>query len=274
MPRSDPAPRDPLVGTRIDGRYTVRGTLGRGGMGVVYDGVHDELGRHVAIKVLNAAWASDPNAVARFLREARTAGSLSHGNIVDVSDLGRLPDGRPYLVMPKVRGTDLAALLRKSGRQPPKRVAELLSGAAAALDLIHAKGLVHRDIKPENLMYVVREDGSETVMLLDFGIAALVASNEPRLTRQGAIFGTPEYLPPEVWDGKLPDGRGDVYALATVAFELMTGELPFTAENVMQILPMKLKTDAPRMSYVSGMRFPDVIEEVVARGLAREPNDR
>jgi serine/threonine-protein kinase len=265
---------DPLIGARIDGRYTVRGKLGHGGMGVVYDGVHDELGRSVAIKVLNAAWAADPTAVARFLREARTAGSFTHGNIVDVSDLGRLPDGRPYLVMPKIAGIDLATLLRESGAQPPKRVAELLLGVGAALDLIHAKGLVHRDIKPENLMYVVREDGSETVMLLDFGIAALVASNEPRITRRGSIFGTPEYLPPEVWDGKLPDRRGDVYALATVAFELMTGVLPFTAENVMQILPMKLKSNAPSMASASAMSFAVEIEAVIARGLAREPSDR
>src|SRR5688572_2211109 len=188
--------RDTLIDTRIEGRYTVHRELGRGGMGVVYEGVHDELGRQVAIKVLNTAWASDPTAVARFLREARVASSFSHGNIVDVQDLGRLPDGRPFLIMPKIVGTDLTALLAKSGPQPAKRVAELLTGVAAALDLIHAKGFVHRDIKPENLMYVVREDGSETVMLLDFGIAAAVMSNEPRLTGQGAIFGTPQFMPP------------------------------------------------------------------------------
>jgi serine/threonine protein kinase len=176
MAELDPPPRDPLIGAHIDGRYTVRSLIGRGGMGVVYGAVHDQLERPVAIKVLNAAWSSDPVAVERFLREARTAGSLSHGNIVDVTDLGRLPDGRPYLVMPKVEGENLAALLNAGGPQPPKRVAELLIGVASALDLIHAKGLVHRDIKPENLMYVVREDGSETVMLLDFGIAALLLS--------------------------------------------------------------------------------------------------
>src|SRR3954447_14761784 len=106
MTQSKAATADDLVGERIDGRYTLRGVLGQGGMGVVYDGVHDELGRPVAIKVLNAAWASDRTAVERFLREARTASSFSHGNIVDVSDLGRLSDGRPYLVMPKINGVD------------------------------------------------------------------------------------------------------------------------------------------------------------------------
>jgi serine/threonine protein kinase len=274
--QADTQPRwdDPLIGLEIDRRYVISGVLGRGGMGVVYEGVHTELGRPLAIKVLNPAWASDPEAVERFLREARTASSLSHANIVDVTDLGRLADGRPYLVMPKIVGMDIATVLTESGPLPPRRVAELLSGVASALDLIHSKGYVHRDIKPENLMYVVREDGSETVMLLDFGIAALMLSNKPRLTAQGTIFGTPEYLAPEVCGGKLPDGRGDVYALATVAFELITGQLPFKAETPLQLLPMKVQIAAASLSSVSGTPFSPELEAVMARGLARLPDQR
>jgi serine/threonine protein kinase len=274
MTDASPAEHDSLLGARIDGRYTVLRELGRGGMGVVYEGVHDDLGRPVAIKVLNLAWASDPTAVARFLREARTASSFSHPNIVDVTDLGRLPDGRPYLIMPKITGTDLAAMLTENGAQPAKRVAQLLVGVAAALDVIHAKGFVHRDIKPENLMYVVREDGSETVMLLDFGIAAAVMSNEPRLTGQGAIFGTPQFMPPEVCNGGMPDARGDVYALATVAFELITGVLPFGDDNMMRVLTAKLTSDPPTLSQASGVPFPPELEAVIARGLARDPAER
>jgi serine/threonine-protein kinase len=270
----DAASTDPLIGSRIDGRYTVYAVLGQGGMGVVYEGVHDELGRQVAIKVLNAAWATDPTAVERFLREARTASSFSHSNIVDVMDLGRLSDGRPYLVMPKIAGIDLATLLSDTGPQPAKRVAALLSGVASALDLVHAKGYVHRDIKPENLMYVVREDGSETVMLLDFGIAAAVMSSGPRLTRQGAIFGTPQYMPPEVCAGGRPDARGDVYALAGVAFELITGALLFPIDDIMQLMTMKVTTDAPTLAAASGTTFPPELEAVIARGLARNPQDR
>ncbi|HEX4353008.1 MAG TPA: protein kinase, partial [Polyangiales bacterium] len=265
---------DPLIGGHIEGRYTLLGIIGRGGMGVVYEGIHDELGRHVAIKVLNAAWAADRVAVERFLREARTASSFSHGNIVDVSDLGRLPDGRPYLVMPKIDGTDLATMLYDVGPQPAKRVAELLRGVASALDLIHAKGYVHRDIKPENLMYVAREDGSETVILLDFGIAALMMSNDRRLTSQGQVFGTPHYMAPEAATGDVTDARGDVYALATVAFELICGTLPFTTDNPMQLLSMKLVNDPPSMTEVTGMSFPVALEEVMARGLARDIDAR
>jgi serine/threonine-protein kinase len=169
---------------------------------------------------------------------------------------------------------DLAAVLSGSGRQPAKRVAELLSGVASALDLIHAKGYVHRDIKPENLMYVVREDGSETVMLLDFGIAALVMSNEPRLTQQGTVFGTPEYLPPEVCKGEQADGRGDVYALATVAFELISGKLPFQFESPLQLIPLKAQLPAASLFQVTGVSYPTALEAVMARGLASAPENR
>ena len=268
------AQSDPLIGTRLDGRYLIKEVLGRGGMGVVYGGVHEKLDREVAIKVLGAGLGTDSVAAQRFLREARIASNLSHGNVVDVSDLGHLPDGRPYLVMPKVQGVDFATLLQREGHFPPARVVELLRGVASALDLVHAKGLVHRDVKPENLMHVIREDGSETVMLLDFGIATLLGPEIVRLTAEGRIVGTPAYLPPELVSGEGSDRRGDIYALATVAFELITGRLPYMAENPMKLLPMKMSFDAPRMGLVSGNDYPDKLEAAIARGLARDPARR
>jgi eukaryotic-like serine/threonine-protein kinase len=266
--------RDPLVGTRIDGRYIVVGVLGRGGMGVVYDGMHEQLGRSVAIKVLGPGVAGDANAVQRFLREARIASQLTHGNIVEVSDLGTLPDGRPYLVMAKLAGTDLSRLLEKQGPQTPGRTVELLRGAAAALDLVHAKGFVHRDVKPENLMHIVREDGSEAVLLLDFGIVGLASPDSQRLTAEGVVFGTPCYLAPEVVRGEAPSASSDTYALATVAFELMTGRAPFVSSNVMQLLQLKMSQDPPRMSVAAGFRVDPAVEAAVAKSLSRDPNAR
>lgn len=266
--------RDPLVGTRIDDRYLVRGVLGRGGMGVVYEGVHERLGRQVAIKVLGPGIAGDRNAVERFLREARTASQLTHGNIVDVSDLGALPDGRPYLVMAKLEGIDLCSLLHQRGPQTPRRTVELLRGAAAALDLIHAKGYVHRDVKPENLMHVVREDGSEAVLLLDFGIVGLVSPEHQRLTAQGTVFGTPAYLAPEAIRGAPPHPLSDIYALATVCYELITGHTPFSSDNPLQLMQMKLAREAPPLSSIAGFDFPEAIERAVARGLTHDPAAR
>jgi len=267
-------PRDPLVGTRIDGRYIVVGVLGRGGMGVVYDGMHEQLGRSVAIKVLGPGVAGDANAVQRFLREARIASQLTHGNIVEVSDLGTLPDGRPYLVMAKLAGIDLSKILEKHGPQSAGRTVELLRGAAAALDLVHAKGFVHRDVKPENLMHIVREDGSEAVLLLDFGIVGLASPDSTRLTAEGVVFGTPCYLAPEVVRGDTPSPASDTYALATVAFELMTGRAPFISTNVMQLLQLKMSQDAPRMSVAAGFRIDPAVDAVVATGLSRDPYAR
>ena len=266
-------PRDPLLGARLDGRYRIRSVHGRGGMGVVYAAVHEDLRRDVAVKVLDKNWATDRNAIERFLQEARTASGLSHGNIVDVLDLGRLPDGRPYLVMPLILGADLATVLAEEGPQHPKRVATLLTGVASALDLIHAKGLVHHDIKPENLMRVQREDGSETVVVLDFGIAG---ARFPLDGRGMELFdrGTPEFMPPEAASGVVPDRRGDIYALATVAFELMTGRLPFDSNDDAELATLKATRPPSSMTFASGHSFPLALEAVVARGLATRPAER
>jgi serine/threonine-protein kinase len=269
-----PKPTDPLIGARLDGRYLLTGVLGKGGMGVVYEGLHEALGRPVAVKVLSAAIAAEEVVVQRFLREARIAAGLGHGNIVDVSDLGHLPDGRPYLVMPRIIGISFSELLAQYGPQSVARVVELLRGVASALDLVHAKGLVHRDVKPENLMFVVREDGSETVMLMDFGIAVLISPAAVRLTGEGVVCGTPAYIAPESARGEDADHRVDVYALATVAFELLTGELPFDSENPLRILPMKAFRDPPRLCDRTDRQFPDAVEAVLARGLARLPEER
>lgn len=267
---------DLLIGTKLGGRYRITGILGTGGMGVVYEAQHEELGRAVAIKVLGAAWAADDAAIERFMREARTASTIGHPNIVDVHDLGRLEDGRPFLVMERLEGRSLADLLNDDGRQPIDRVATVVREIAAALDATHSKGIVHRDIKPENLIVVKREDGTEHVKLLDFGLAAFArpSRNTARLTRQGQMHGTPHYMAPEATGEELPDHRADIYSLAVVAYELITSKVPFDSENPLRILTRKMNEDPPRLADADGEVFDDALELVMQRALAREPADR
>jgi eukaryotic-like serine/threonine-protein kinase len=269
--------QDPLLGALIDGRFRVMATIGEGGMGKVYEALHEGLGRVVAIKVLGAAWASDEASILRFQREARTASNIGHRAIVDVSDLGRLDDGRPYLVMERLRGASLADLLDEHGRLPPDRVAHLITEVASALDEVHARGIVHRDIKPDNVMVVPGEQGGpEQVKLLDFGLAAfaLPSAENARLTRIGQINGTPHYMAPESGEEAMPDYRADVYSMAVVAYELLTGFVPFDSKNPMQILTRKMHEDPPSMQYLSGLEFSEHVEQVMARGLARLPDER
>jgi eukaryotic-like serine/threonine-protein kinase len=274
----DPPPtRDPLLGALIDGRFRVMAPIGEGGMGKVYEALHEGLGRVVAIKVLGAAWASDEATILRFQREARTASNIGHHAIVDVSDLGRLDDGRPYLVMERLRGQSFADLLDEHGRLPPDRVAHLVNEVASALDAVHARGIVHRDIKPENLIAIRGEDGGpEQVKLLDFGLAAfaLPSAENARLTRHGQMHGTPHYMAPESGDEAMPDYRADVYSLAVVAYELLTGFVPFDSKNPLQILTRKMHEDPPTIQDRSGLEFSEDVEQVMARGLARLPDDR
>ena len=268
---SDPTrPTDPLIGAHIEGRYIVERIQGRGGTSVVYAGIHEELQREVAIKVLDEASAADPEALERFVFEARMGSSIAHGNVVGVSDFGHLPDGRPFLVMPMIAGTDMATMLAQEGPQHPRRVAALLKGVAAALGLMHARGIVHRDIKSENLMHVAHEDGTETSLVLDFGITAM---------RVGEVgyedgSGTPEFMPPEALNGELFDYRGDIYSLATVAFELITGMLPFESEDLADLRKKKNRRPPRRLSESGERDFPPALEAAIARGLSVRPEDR
>ncbi|MFW5925464.1 MAG: protein kinase domain-containing protein [Myxococcota bacterium] len=276
-PFDDEAPGDPLLGSLIDGRFRVMKLIGEGGMGRVYDALHEGLGRPVAIKVLGAAWASDEQAIRRFQREARTASSIGHRAIIDISDLGRLDDGRPYLVMERLHGDSFADLLDEHGRLEAERVAHLVGEVASALDAVHARGIVHRDIKPENLITVADpEGGAEQVKLLDFGLAAfaLPGAETARLTRHGQMHGTPHYMAPEAAGENLPDYRADVYSLAVVAFELLTGSVPFDSNNPLQILTRRMHEDPPTMREQAGLDLGDALERVLARGLARDPQHR
>ena len=267
---------DPLVGTLIAGKYRVIGVLGKGGVGVVYEARHETLGREAAIKVLSANWSMDETAVRRFQREARSASGLGHPNIVDVYDFGELDDGRPYLIMERLHGESLADVLQREGRMSPARVGRWIRKAAAALDIVHAQGIVHRDIKPDNLIIATHADGSRTLKLVDFGLASLAlrTGDRDRLTRHGMIFGTPEYLAPECGDSDALDLRADIYSLGVTAFELLCGVPPFEGTHPAKVLLQKRQKPAPNMRRASGIPFPYAVEAVLSRALARNPEQR
>ncbi len=266
-----------LIGRIVAGRYRVTKLLGRGGMGVVFEGEHLELEKRVAIKVLVAGYARDLEALARFEREARTAAKLGHPNIVATLDLGRLDTGEPFLVMEHLDGHDLVELVRAAGRGEltRDRMLRVLDQIGAALDVIHEAGVVHRDIKAENVLLVAGPGGREVVKVVDFGLATLADAERrgARLTREGMVIGTPEYIAPECVRGALGGPAADRYALAVLAFELASGMAPFEGPVPMEILVSKLTTDAPSLSSVTRRPSP-ALDAVLARGLARDPAER
>lgn len=262
-----------LIGTIVGGRYRLLRPLAAGGLGRIYEAVHVELGRPVAIKVLSDEVARNAEAIKRFQREAQTASQLGHPNIVDVHDFGRTADGRPYLAMERLEGRDLDDELAAHGRLPVERVLEILAPVASALDAVHAKGIVHRDIKPANIFLARRSNGSEQIKLLDFGLAAFHERGD-RLTQLGTVVGTPHYMPPESAEGALCGPEGDVYSLAVVAYECISGVLPFDAQLASGVLVKKVARPAPTMSARTKRPHDPAIEAVLSRALSRNPSRR
>jgi len=221
-------------GQLIAGRYAIQGVIGAGGMATIVEATHVELGSRVAIKVLNTLSTSS-EAIDRFLREARAIFPLRSENVCRVLDLGRLPEGPPFIVMEFLDGTDFAQAFRTT-QVPPARAASLILQACRGLGEAHALGIVHRDIKPANLFLTKRSDGTELVKVLDFGISKLRVEGVENLTVDGQILGTPRYMAPEQFGGtKETDARADVWAIGLVLYKLIAGRLPYTATSIVDI---------------------------------------
>jgi tRNA A-37 threonylcarbamoyl transferase component Bud32 len=262
-------------GTRA-GDYVIEGPLGAGGMGEVYAGRHPLIGKRVAIKVLRRELASRPASAERFLREARAVNQIDHPNVVDVFAVGRLDDGRLYLVMDLLDGQSLRARLQ-AGVVPTAVALDLLGQIAAAIDAAHAKGVIHRDLKPDNVMLTGPAD-RPTAHVLDFGIAKLVADaagdEVATLTGQGAWLGTPAYMAPEQWTADGAVAASDRYALAVVAFELLTGRPPFAASSLPAMMEQHFRAAVPSVATAAGRVLSAGLDEVFARGLAKDPAAR
>jgi serine/threonine protein kinase len=226
------------IGEVLAGKYELVALVGQGGMGAVYEARHKILGRRFAIKVLRPELCDRPTMMERFQREAMAAGALENDNIAAVTDLGVAPDGAPYLVMEFLEGENLAALLARQGPLAAPRAADIVRQAAYGLLAAHDKGIVHRDLKPENLFVCRRNDGTDLVKILDFGIAKLqLEPRDANITATGASIGTPHYMAPEQARGeKRVDHRVDLYALGVILYELLAGAVPHPGDSYNEIL--------------------------------------
>ena len=258
-----------LVVAALGRDYQVEGEIGRGGMSVVYRARDLRLNRMVAVKVLPPELAYDPAIRTRFTREAQTSAQLSHAHIVPIFDVGER-SGIAYFVMALVTGGNLASLLAYEPRQPVDEVRRLLREIADGLAFAHMRGVIHRDIKPDNIL-LDRESGR--AMVTDFGIAQAIEAGT-RLTVTGIAVGTPAYMSPEQAVGEREvDGRSDIYSLGVVAYQMLTGRLPFTAGNSLALL-MKHVADQPRAIAELRPDVPKALRDAVERALAKLPEDR
>jgi eukaryotic-like serine/threonine-protein kinase len=267
--------RDPYVGSIIDGRYKVETVLGEGGMGVVYRCSHTIIGKKLALKVLRADLARDGEVTERFLNEAKSASAIGNPHIIDISDFGQLPDGSTYFVMEYLMGQSLTGAIDVGQSMPLPRIVKVGRQLGEALAAAHAAGIVHRDLKPDNIFLIERGSEKDFVKILDFGIAK-VSSSEGKLTRAGAVFGTPHYMSPEQAAGMQVDHRGDIYSLGIILYELAAGRTPFDADNFMGVLtqhmykaPPSLREMAPNPAEIS-----EGLEAIVAKCLAKRPELR
>jgi serine/threonine-protein kinase len=253
--------------------FTLEGEIGRGGMGVVYHARDERLKRKVAVKVLPPELAFREEIRIRFLREAETAARLSHPHIVPIHSVGEGPEGLVYFVMAYVDGESLGARLKRRGRLPPEEARRILMETADALGAGHALGIVHRDVKPDNILL---EGSRGRTVLTDFGIAkALTSSSGPgTLTATGVAIGTPHYMSPEQAAGDREiDGRSDIYSLGVVGYQMLTGELPFSAPTVPGLLLKQITEQAPYLKD-KAPTCPDDLAACVMRSLEKEPEAR
>ena len=270
-------PTASLVGQVIANNYHVIKKLGEGGMGQVYLAEHVKMGRRCAIKVMSPSMVHDPDAVARFNREATNASHISHPNVCAVYDFGETTDGLIYLIMEFVEGEPLTDLLARAGALPPAQATAIFKQTADALQAAHDLGIVHRDLKPDNIMIARGRDGSDQVKVVDFGIAKAVGGDETgqKVTKTGLVVGTPEFMSPEQLSGDKVDGRSDLYSLGLVYFQMLTGQLPFQAETVQETMIKRLTDEPAKLGPTRpDLVFPSGLQEVLDAALVRTPAER
>jgi serine/threonine-protein kinase len=277
--RGDPspfyAPPDALIGTDVGG-YRVKGRLGAGGMGIVYEGEQTVIGKRVAIKVLKSEVADNPDVVRRLVAEARAVNSVGHRNIIDVFGFADLPDGRQAIIMELLEGESLEQLLAQYHAEhrtmPLGEVLVVLDEMLSALAAAHAAGVIHRDLKPSNVFLCRQRDGSRFVKILDFGIAKLGVLGDAA-HNASVLVGTPAYMAPEQATGGVVSPALDLYAVGVMVFELLTGRLPFIADSLFQLITKHAQERPPLPSSLN-LGLPDALDDLVMKLLEKRPEDR
>jgi len=265
--------REVLPGEMV-GEYRVESKLGEGGFGAVYRAIQPLIGKQVAIKILSRKLSGDPEMISRFVAEARAVNHIGSKNIVDIFSFGQLPDGRQFFVMELMNGVTLEDYVHQKRTVAIEEAVPIFRGIARALDAAHAKGIVHRDLKPENVFLVVDEEQRLMPKLLDFGIAKLMTgATGNHKTRTGVPMGTPYYMSPEQCRGDKIDHRTDIYSFGVLAFQVLTGRLPFSGDSFMQVMFAHVSSPPPTPS-LAGNGLPPELDEPILRMLAKQPAER
>ncbi|MGO8997300.1 MAG: serine/threonine protein kinase [Polyangiaceae bacterium] len=266
------------VGQLIDSKYRIVRMLGEGGMGAVYEGQNVRIGHRVAIKVLHAEIATRKDVLERFEREAQAAGKIGSDHIVEVYDLGELPDGARYMVMEYLDGENLSSRVQSTGRMPASAIAPVLMQLLEGLGAAHAAGIIHRDLKPDNIFLVRdKKTGGDFVKIVDFGVSKFNQSSPDSvmsMTRTGAVIGTPYYMSPEQAKGsKHTDHRSDLYSVGVVLFECATGQVPFQADTFNELM-FKIVLEPPPDPETLVQGLDPRFAAIIRKAMAREPDAR
>ncbi len=264
---------DELTGAVIEGRYRLVSFIGEGGMAWVYRGVHQEIGASVAVKLLKPMIAHNAGLLARFKKEASSTSALSHPNILSVISSGETPSGMHYMVSEFIQGMSLSALIRQEGKLALDRAVDIMRQVLVGLEEAHGLGIVHRDLKPENVMVICLRTGSDFCKIVDFGIALRRIEGEDRLTRQGEVIGTPEFMAPEIIRGLDATPATDLYAAGIMLYEMLTGVLPFRGGALTDILMKHLHQEAAPIRQLEPA-VPQELENLITLALEKDPARR
>ncbi len=256
------------------GNYKVLSRLGVGGMGAVYLAEHPLIGKKVALKAIHKEFAHNKEVVARFFNEARAVNKIGNEHIVEIHDFGQGPDGEHFFIMEYLEGPTLAEILQQEQVLHPQRALHIAAQIAAGLAAAHACGIIHRDLKPDNIMLVPRLGDKDFVKILDFGLAKMFADASAKLTQQGVVLGTPQYMAPEACESKQDiDHRSDIYALGILLFQMLCGQVPFDGNTMGEVL-VKHVGQPPPAPRGFNPEIPPSVEQIILRCLAKKRDAR